>query len=159
MALSNSATASKRQEDQTRKLQETYTLSTAAAIIGMSTPPAATKLSRIWSDQSSVRSLSYDESCCLHLANGIECNDPDFCHGPISLTSFDFTNYLVRISASEHRQLVHRPVPVVVISWPHRRVQINFPIFGEFQSRRPAILYHVLDLLHDFLVAQFWQVR
>merc|ERR1711972_1274788 len=118
--------ASTRNDDKTRGLQRKR-IKQGCGDNG--TPPAAIKLSRLWNDQVNARSLSYDESCCLHLANSIECNDPDFCHGPISLTSFDLTNDFVRIGAPEHWQLVHRPVPVIVVSWAHRRVQIDFPIF------------------------------
>merc|ERR1711918_146264 len=80
------------------------------------------------------RSLPYDKSCCSNLSFRIKSNDSHFCIGKLSLASFDFTDNLVRIGASEHWQLVQRPVPIVVVSWPHCCVQVNFPIFGEFQG-------------------------
>merc|ERR1712187_303282 len=65
-------------------------------------PLAVTKSSLLWSDETNFGSLPYYKSCCLHLAFRIKCNDSYFCIGKLSLTSFYFTDHLIRIGASEH---------------------------------------------------------
>merc|ERR1719440_1451143 len=104
-------------------------------------------------------SLSYDESCCLHLFVCIESNDSDFRLREVTLASFDRANNIVWVAASEHWQFVQGPVPVVVVIWPHCRVQVDVPIARNFQARRPAILDHELNLLADIVILQLWQIR
>merc|ERR1719443_866435 len=105
------------------------------------------------------KSLSYDESCCLHLFVCIESNDSDLRLGEVTLASFDRTNNIVWITAAEHWQFVQRPVPVVVVTWPHCRVQVNVTITRDLQARRPFILDHELNLLADVIILQLRQIR
>merc|ERR1719436_171996 len=100
---------------------------------------AVTALTRIWSDEVNFRSLLYNKSCCLHLFYVIKSNDPDFRGGVLPPTIFDFAKYLVRASTSEHWQFVQGPVPIIIISWPHPRVQVYRAVSGHFQARRSLI--------------------
>merc|ERR1719171_815239 len=104
-------------------------------------------------------SFSYDESCCLHLLVRIEANDSDFRLGEVTLASLNCANNVVRVAASEHWQLVQGPVPVVVVTWPHCRVQVNVTITRDLQARRPFILDHELNLLTDVIILQLRQIR
>merc|ERR1711976_1078859 len=52
------------------------------------------------------KSLSYDESCCLHLFVCIKPNDSDLRLREVTLASFDRTHNIVWITATEHWQFV-----------------------------------------------------
>merc|ERR1712060_1005449 len=112
-----------------------------------------------WSDQLDLHSFPYYKPCRLHLFDRIKCNDPNFCIGILSLTSFDFANNIVRIGASEHWQLVQRPIPIIVIIWSHLSVLVDIAIIGHFQARRPMILDNEINLLLNRIVRQLRQIR
>merc|ERR1711920_902178 len=130
----------------------------AVTRIATITLPAAIELSRFWSDDVNFRLLPHYKSCCLHLFDRIKCDDPYFCIWILSLTSFDFANNVVWIGASEHWQLVQRPIPVIVIIWSHLCVLVDIAIIGHFQARRPMILDNEINLLLNRIVRQLWQI-
>merc|ERR1712039_892997 len=106
--------------------------STATTARARNTPPTCDRIEQALELSRKFLSFCNHESSCLHLLCGIKAHDPDLCLGKFSPTGIDCLNDVARIVGSEHWQLVHGPIPVIVVSWPHPCVQVDVPIFRNF---------------------------
>ena len=100
-----------------------------------------------------------DEAGALHLAHVVEAKQTNEASWVLRLTAEDFLEHLVRVVAAVHRQLVHRPVAVVVVSGGHHVRGVSADgeailLVGELNAGHPAVVDEVLHLLGDLLVGE-----
>ena len=102
----------------------------------------------------------------LNLAVGIESNDTDVSIWEGLGACLDLGDDLATISASEHWELPHCPVAVVVVVWCSSVLEADNVLVGgvrilwvgELKARGPSVADHVIDLLGDVLLGEWWEV-
>ncbi|BAT16790.1 Os12g0291733, partial [Oryza sativa Japonica Group] len=106
-----------------------------------------------------TRGLVGDEANQLHLPDVVEADDANKCIWICLLGLLELLEHLGGISASEHRQLPHGPVPAIIV--PRRPVvlTVDEPDLTKLEARHPFGPEQVLDLLQEVLDRERWQVR
>ena len=100
-----------------------------------------------------------DEAGALHLAHVVEAKQTNEASWVLRLTAEDFLEHLVRVVAAVHRQLVHRPVAVVVVSGGIHGGGVSasreaFLRVRVLNAGHPSVADEVLHLLGDLLVGE-----
>ena len=100
-----------------------------------------------------------DEAGALHLAHVVESEETHEAARVLHLAVVDLLEHLAGVRAAVHRQLVHRPVAVVVVSGGHHVRGVSADgeailLVGELNAGHPAVVDEVLHLLGDLLVGE-----
>jgi hypothetical protein len=102
------------------------------------------------------------EHGALHLLDVVESDEPDVGTRESLGACLHLRHNLSSVSASEHRELPHSPVPVVVVQDGGRSSEtdgvlggnVGLVRLGELQARGPSIADNVVDLLDDLGLRQ-----
>merc|ERR1711871_596990 len=103
---------------------------------------------------------SADESSHLALPDVVESDNPDSVAWVLVLALLDLLEDLISGLASEHRELPHGPVSVLVESrsGEEQLVGVGLLLGSELDAWSPAVADQVVDLPGDLRVGQRWQV-
>jgi hypothetical protein len=107
----------------------------------------------------------HQESSHLHLSGGIESHKTDVSIWESLGAGLDLSNNLGSIGASEHWQLPHGPVSVVLVS--RGAVEsaavlvghVSEFCVGELEAWGPSIADNVVHLLGDIFIIEWWEER
>mmetsp|Transcript_21921 Transcript_21921/g.47848 ORF Transcript_21921/g.47848 Transcript_21921/m.47848 type:complete len:259 (-) Transcript_21921:31-807(-) len=112
-----------------------------------------------------VAGALHQEAHNLHLLLVVEGDQADVGLGEGALALANLLQDLAGVSAAEHGQLPHGPVPVVLVTSGDSTEADARPVshvgvgrLGELQGRNPAVAHNVVNLASDLLVAQGGQV-
>jgi hypothetical protein len=104
------------------------------------------------------------ESAHLHLTDGIEGDQTDVGFWEGLDAGVHLSQNLLSVLASEHGELPHGPVPVVLVSrrdWSETLGVVGGDVslswLSELQAWGPAVSDDVVDLLGDLIVGQRWE--
>lgn len=70
----------------------------------------------------------------------------------------DFIEHQRRVSATKHGQLPQCPVSPIVVAWHRAILPVNMPDLIEFEARDPSFLEHVVNLLCNWIIREWWKV-
>jgi hypothetical protein len=108
----------------------------------------------------------HQESAHLHLSDSIEGNQTDVGIWEGVGACLHLTEDLRSVSASEHWQLPHGPVSVVLVSrgnWSHSLGVLGSGVGGgwlrELEAWGPSVVHDVRHLLGDVIISEWWEER
>ncbi|BAT16667.1 Os12g0274750, partial [Oryza sativa Japonica Group] len=105
-----------------------------------------------------ARGLVGDEADELHLPDVVEADDTDECIRVRLLGLLELLEHLGGVSAPEHGQLPHGPVPAIVVSGGSVVLTVDESDLAELEAGHPLGTEQVLDLLQEVLHGERWQV-
>ena len=108
----------------------------------------------------------HQESAHLHLSDSVKGNQTDVGIWEGVGACLHLTEDLRSVSASEHWQLPHGPVSVVLVSrgnWSHSLSVLGSGVGGgwlrELEAWGPSVVHDVRHLLGDVIISEWWEER